>query len=545
MGWGMLSPAAIAEATPGTDVDLAACGLRHPGSVYAGLAAAPLVEWALRRNEGVLAANGALVAGTGARTGRSPRDRWLVAEPSSQDAVWWGPVNRPMAPDVFERLHHRLLAYLQGRDLFVTDGSTCADPHYSLPVRVVADLAWHALFARCLLRPPIAADDCGRNGSSPPEGLTILCASGMHADPDLDGTRSEAFIVLHLARRLVLIGGTAYAGEIKKAAFSVLNYLLPQQGVFPMHCSANVGSDGTTALFFGLSGTGKTTLSADPERRLIGDDEHGWSEAGVFNIEGGCYAKTIRLSREGEPQIWNAIRFGAVLENVVLDPATREPDYNDGRFTENTRAAYPLAFIDRAEPSSRGGHPRTILFLTCDAFGVLPPLARLTPEQALYHFLSGYTAKVAGTEAGVTEPEATFSTCFAAPFLPLHPARYAALLHARLREHQSEVWLVNTGWSGGPYGVGRRIALGHTRALVRAALGGALAGAEFVPDPVFGVLVPTACPGVPARLLRPRDTWPDPAAYDARARQLASLFQANFAAYAGQVSEAVRRAGPA
>jgi phosphoenolpyruvate carboxykinase (ATP) len=559
MGWRMLSPAAIADGGPCTDVDLAACGLHHPGNVCAGLAAAPLVEWALRRNEGVLAANGALVAFTGSRTGRSPRDRWLVAEPSSRDAIWWGPVNRPMEPESFERLHHRMLAYLQGRDLFVTDGSVCADPHYALPVRVVADLAWHALFARNLLRPPMGNGEWGMGNERRPDSshspfpiphsplreLTILCAAGMHADPAIDGTRTEAFIVLHLARRLVLIGGTAYAGEIKKAVFSVLNYLLPRQGVFPMHCSANVGPDGTTALFFGLSGTGKTTLSADPERRLIGDDEHGWSEAGVFNVEGGCYAKTIRLSREGEPQIWNAIRFGAVLENVVLDPATREPDYDDGRHTENTRAAYPLEFIDRAEPSSRGGHPRTILFLTCDAFGVLPPLARLTPEQALYHFLSGYTAKVAGTEAGVTEPEATFSTCFAAPFLPLHPARYADLLHARLREHRSEVWLVNTGWSGGPYGVGRRIGLGHTRALVRAALGGALAGAEFVPDPVFGVLVPAAVPGVPSRLLRPRDTWPDPAAYDARARQLVALFQANFAAYAGQVSEAVRRAGPA
>ncbi len=540
----MFSPDAIRETTGGTD--LAACGLRHPGAVCAGLAPAPLVEWALRRNEAVLAANGALVAGTGTRTGRSPKDRYLVSEPSSRDTIWWGPVNRPMEPAVFERLHHRMLAYLQGRELFVTDGSACADPTYSLPVRVVADLAWHALFARCLLRPPVSADDGGRNGSSGPgEGLTILCAAGMHADPEVDGTRSDAFIVLHLARRLVLIGGTAYAGEIKKAVFSVLNYLLPRQGVFPMHCSANVGPDGTTALFFGLSGTGKTTLSADPQRRLIGDDEHGWSQTGVFNIEGGCYAKTIRLSREGEPQIWNAIRFGAVLENVVLDPVTREPDYDDGRYTENTRAAYPLSYIDGAEPSSRGGHPRTLLFLTCDAFGVLPPLARLTPEQALYHFLSGYTAKVAGTEAGVTEPEATFSTCFAAPFLPLHPARYAEMLHARLREHHSEVWLVNTGWSGGPYGVGRRMPLAHTRALVRAALDGTLAGAEFVPDPVFGVLVPAACPGVPARLLRPRDTWPDPASYDARARQLAALFQANFTAYAGQVPEAVRRAGPA
>jgi phosphoenolpyruvate carboxykinase (ATP) len=343
---------------------------------------------------------------------------------------------------------------------------------------------------------------------------------------------------------MILIGGTGYAGEIKKSVFSFLNYLLPHQGVFPMHCSANIGPDGATALFFGLSGTGKTTLSADTGRRLIGDDEHGWSDAGVFNIEGGCYAKTIRLSREGEPQIWNAIRFGAVLENVVLDPATRIPDYDDDRLTENTRAAYPLDHIDGVEPSSRGGHPRTILFLTCDAFGVLPPLARLSPEQALYYFLSGYTAKVAGTEAGVTEPEATFSTCFAAPFLPLPPARYAELLYARLREHKSDVWLVNTGWTGGAYGVGRRMPLSQTRALVRAALDGSLERAELKPDPIFKVQVPLACPGVDARLLRPRDTWSDGAAYDAKARHLAGLFQNNFQAYAAQVSEAVRQAGP-
>jgi phosphoenolpyruvate carboxykinase (ATP) len=374
--------------------------------------------------------------------------------------------------------------------------------------------------------------------------LTILCASDMQADPALDATRGETFIVLHLGRGIVLIGGTGYAGEIKKAVFSVVNYLLSRHGVFPMHCSANVGPGDRTALFFGLSGTGKTTLSADPGRRLIGDDEHGWSDAGIFNIESGCYAKTIKLSREGEPQIWNAIRFGCVLENVVIDPLTRRPDYDDDRFTENTRAAYPLENIDHVEPTSRGGHPRTILFLTCDAFGVLPPLVRLTPEQAMYHFLSGYTAKVAGTEAGVIDPEATFSTCFAAPFLPLHPARYAELLHRRLREHDSEVWLVNTGWSSGPYGVGQRMPLAHTRALVHAALEGSLTGTEFAPDPIFGFLVPSVCPGVPSRLLRPRDTWSDPTAYDAQARQLAALFHTNFEAYAPQVSDAVRQAGP-
>ncbi len=366
----------------------------------------------------------------------------------------------------------------------------------------------------------------------------------MKADPAADGTRSEVFVVLNLERRLVLIGGTEYAGEIKKAVFSVLNYLLPFRGVFPMHCSANVGPAGDTALFFGLSGTGKTTLSADPGRRLIGDDEHGWSDEGVFNIEGGCYAKTIRLSQEHEPQIWNAIRFGAVLENVVVDPRTRRPDFDDARFTENTRAAYPVDFIAGAEPSGRGGHPRTVLFLTCDAFGVLPPLSRLTPEQALYHFLSGYTAKVAGTERGVTDPEATFSTCFAAPFLPLHPTRYAALLHERLRAHGATVWLVNTGWTGGAYGQGRRMPLAHTRALVRAALDGALSDVSTITDPVFGLAVPQACPGVPSELLRPRDAWPNAAAYDAQARRLAGLFRANFQAYAAQATEAVRQAGP-
>ncbi len=367
----------------------------------------------------------------------------------------------------------------------------------------------------------------------------------MKAEPAADGTNSGVFILLNLSRNLVLVGGTHYAGEIKKCVFTFLNYLLPQQGVFPMHCAANVGNDGGVALFFGLSGTGKTTLSADPERRLIGDDEHGWSESGVFNIEGGCYAKCIRLSAEGEPQIYNAIRFGAVLENVVVDPVTRRPDYDDQRWTENTRAAYPVDFIANAEPAGQGGHPRHIVFLCCDAFGVLPPVARLTPEQAMYHFLSGYTAKVAGTEAGVTEPQATFSTCFASPFLPLHPTRYAEMLRRRLEEHGSQVWLVNTGWTGGPYGVGRRMPLAWTRAIVRAALAGMLRDEPVAADPVFRVLVPQACPGVPPGVLQPRTTWNDPTAYDSHAARLASLFRANFDAYAAHVPDAVRRAGPA
>jgi phosphoenolpyruvate carboxykinase (ATP) len=541
----MLSPIAIGDGIH-TDVDLGAIGIRHPGPVHANLPPAALVELAVRRGEGVLAANGAFVAVTGARTGRSPRDRFVVVEPSTEADIWWGPVNRPMPGEVFERLHHRVLAYLQGRELFVCDAVACAEPRVQLPVRIIADRAWHALMARCLFRDATPQDEHGPEAGRLPSdpSLTILCASDMQADTLIDGTRSGTFIVLHLARRLVLIGGTGYAGEIKKAVFSFLNYLLPQQGVFPMHCSANTGPDEQTALFFGLSGTGKTTLSADPSRRLIGDDEHGWSDIGIFNIEGGCYAKTIRLSQAGEPQIWNAIRFGCVLENVVLDPTTRQPDYDDDRLTENTRAAYPLAHIDNVEPTSRGRHPQTILFLTCDAFGVLPPLAKLTAEQAMYHFLCGYTAKVAGTETGVTEPEATFSTCFASPFLPLHPARYAALLHERLAEHASEVWLVNTGWTGGPYGVGRRMPLAQTRALVHAALDGTLAGAAFSPDPIFGVLVPAGVPGVPLRLLRPRETWSDPAAYDARARELAQRFQNNFQAYASQVPDAVRQAGP-
>ncbi len=450
----------------------------------------------------------------------------------------WGKVNQPLSSAAFDRLFDRVRAYLQGRELFVCDGAACADPAHTLPVRVVAEAAWHALFAQCMLRRSAA---CGLAADPP---LTIVAVPGMKADPAIDGTRSETFIVLHLAQRLVLIGGTEYAGEIKKSVFSFLNYLLPQRDVLPMHCSANIGAGGDTALFFGLSGTGKTTLSADPNRRLIGDDEHAWSADGVFNIEGGCYAKCIHLSRTGEPQIWNAVRFGSVLENVVVDPATRRPDFDDVSLTENTRAAYPVGYIDHAEPSSRGGHPRTVLFLACDAFGVLPPLSCLSPEQALYHFLSGYTAKVAGTEQGVTEPQATFSTCFASPFIPLFPGRYAEMLRRRLTAHGSQVWLVNTGWTGGPPGVGSRFKLAHTRAMVQAILSGALAGVPMVPDPVFGVNVPCTCPGVPPEVLRPRDAWKDGAAYDARARHLAGLFRDNFKAYAGQVTEAVRQAEP-
>jgi phosphoenolpyruvate carboxykinase (ATP) len=519
--------------------DLSGHGLHHPGAIHANLPAAALMEQALIRDEGLFTERGALVAYTGPRTGRSPQDRYLVAQPPSQPEIAWGSVNRPMEPAAFDRLYDKLLAYLQGRQLFLCDGWACADPRHQVPLRVIAEKAWHALFARCLFLRGTPAD----HGGFQPR-LTILHACDMHTDPRSDGTRSEAFIVLNLERGIILIGGTHYAGEIKKAVFSVLNYLLPQQGVFPMHCAANLGAAGDTALFFGLSGTGKTTLSADPDRRLIGDDEHGWSDRGVFNIEGGCYAKTIRLSAEGEPQIWNAIRFGCVLENVVLDPRTRRPDYDDPFYTENTRAAYPVDYIDNCELSGQGGHPANVLFLTCDAFGVLPPLSRLTLDQALYHFLSGYTAKVAGTEVGVTTPQATFSTCFAEPFLPLQPARYAELLRERLQRHESQVWLLNTGWTGGPQGVGHRIKLAHTRAMVRAVLNGRLQETALVPDPIFGVLLPQSCPEVPPQLLRPRDTWREPTEYDGQARRLTALFATNFARYADQVPETVRQAGP-
>ncbi len=541
----MASPAVVpvsaapAARTAEADVDLRPHGLINTGKVYANLSSAALTELALARGEGQLTAAGALVAYTGTRTGRSPKDRFLVDEPERAGDIAWGKVNQPMEPAVFERLLDKVRAYLQGRDVFVFDGWACADPRHRLRVRVVAEKSWHALFAQCLFLRPTAEQ---RAGFVP--DFTVLNACGLRADPAADHTRSDAFIALDFEKRLVVIGGTHYAGEIKKSVFSVLNYLLPFRGVFPMHCSANIGPSGDTALFFGLSGTGKTTLSADPERRLIGDDEHGWSDDGVFNIEGGCYAKTIRLSREGEPQIWDAIRFGSVLENVVVGPQTRLPNYDDDSITENTRAAYPVDFIPGCEPSGMGGHPKDIVFLTCDAFGVMPPLSKLTTEQALYHFLSGYTAKVAGTEAGVKEPEATFSTCFAAPFLPLPPARYAGLLREKLARHGSRVWLLNTGWTGGPYGQGTRMKLGHTRAMVRAALGGALGAASFTPDPVFGVLVPQSCPGMPAEVLRPRDTWKDKGAYDAKARHLAKLFQENFEQHAAQVSEEVRRAGP-
>src|SRR3954463_12546151 len=503
------------------------------------LSAAVLYEEAVRRGEAVIAAEGPLVCRTGQHTGRSPNDKFVVREPSSEGEIAWGKVNRPLDPAQFDALHRELLSSLHGKELFVLDCFAGADPKYRLPVRVINEFAWHNLFCRNLfIDDPTAAE------AAAPE-FTIIDAPTFKADPTRHGSNSDVMIALNFAKKLVMIAGTSYAGEMKKSIFSVLNYILPLQNVLSMHCSANIGSDGDTALFFGLSGTGKTTLSSDPDRMLIGDDEHGWSDRGVFNFEGGCYAKTIRLSAEAEPQIYATTRrFGTVLENVVVDPATRELNLDDDRYTENTRAAYPISFVDNAVMSGQAGHPRNVVMLTADAFGVLPPISRLTLQGAMYHFLSGYPAKVAGTEKGVTEPKATFSTCFGAPFLPLAPGRYASMLGEKIAAHQARVWLVNTGWSGGAYGTGRRMKIAFTRAMITAALSGALDSVAYVHDDRFNLDVPAECPGVPADVLKPRSTWADPAEYDAQALKLAKMFIDNFKAFEGEVGADVRAAGP-
>jgi phosphoenolpyruvate carboxykinase (ATP) len=503
------------------------------------LAAAALYEEAIRRHEGVIAAEGPLVCRTGQHTGRSPNDKFVVREPSSAADIAWGKVNRPMDAAHFDLLQAELLASLSSREVYVLDCYAGADPEYRLPVRVITEYAWHNLFCRNLF----IADPAAAEAASPQ--FTVIDSPSFKADPARHGTNSDVVIAVHFAKRLVLIGGTSYAGEMKKSIFTVLNYVLPMKSVLSMHCSANVGPAGDVALFFGLSGTGKTTLSSDPGRALIGDDEHGWSDRGVFNFEGGCYAKTIRLSAEAEPQIYATTRrFGTVLENVALDPETRVLDLDDDRLTENTRAAYPISFIENSVPSGQAGHPKNVVMLTADAFGVLPPISRLTPAGAMFHFLSGYTAKVAGTEKGVTEPKATFSTCFGAPFLPLPPGRYAAMLGEKIARHGARVWLVNTGWTGGPYGIGQRMKIGYTRAMIRAALSGALDGVGYTRDPLFNLDVPSACPDVPADVLQPRGTWSDPAACDAQARRLAAMFRENFAAFADSVGDEVKAAGP-
>jgi phosphoenolpyruvate carboxykinase (ATP) len=499
-----------------------------------------LYEESLQRGESQLAAGGPIVVVTTPHTGRSPGDKFVVKEPASESTVWWGNVNQEFDPARFDALQRDVLRHLESQDLFIRDLFAGADPAYRLPVRFITPRAWSALFVNNMFVRPHPAELAGFEPA-----WTVLHAPEFQATPGKHGTRTGTFIIISFAKQTILIGGTRYAGELKKSIFTIMNYLLPDRGVLPMHCSANVGHAGDVAIFFGLSGTGKTTLSADPERRLIGDDEHGWSDHGVFNFEGGCYAKVIRLSPRGEPEIYATTRrFGTVLENVVLDPVTRQLDLDNQQITENTRACYPIDFIPNHVPEGQAGHPSHVIFLTADAFGVLPPIGRLTAEQAMYHFLSGYTAKVAGTERGVTEPKETFSTCFGAPFLPRPPALYAEMLGNRIGQHTVNVWLVNTGWTGGPYGTGQRMNLAHTRAMVRAVLSGALAKVSFAPDPVFGIGIPAHVPDVPSAVLTPRATWADGAAYDAQAKRLAVLFQKNFEKYAAGVPEPVRNAGP-
>jgi phosphoenolpyruvate carboxykinase (ATP) len=520
---------------------LEAVGLVRTGRVHWNLSPAALYEEALRRGEAQLAAEGPLVARTGQHTGRSPNDKFTVKEPTSDKHVHWGTVNKPIDEANFDALQRDMMAYLQDKEIYVLDAWAGTDPKYKLPVRVVTEFAWHNLFARNMFLPE---DDAGKRASHRPE-FTVINAPRFKADPARHGTRSDVAVLVHFGRKLVLIAGSEYAGETKKSIFTILNYTLPLQGVMSMHCSANIGKGGDTALFFGLSGTGKTTLSSDPDRRLIGDDEHGWSDAGVFNFEGGCYAKVIKLSKEAEPQIFETTRrFGTVLENVVIDPEKRTLDLDDASLTENTRASYPITFIDNAELSGRGGHPQTVVMLTADAYGVLPPIARLTPDGAMYHFLSGYTARVAGTEKGVTEPKATFSTCFGAPFLPLNPNVYAKMLGEKIAKHKASVWLVNTGWTGGPYGVGSRMKIAYTRAMITAALTGQLDKVAFTKHPIFNLDVPATCPGVPDAVLDPRSTWPDAAKYDEQATRLAGMFVENFKTFEKDVAPAVKDAGP-
>ena len=503
---------------------------------------ASLYEHALRNNEGRLAATGPLVVETGEHTGRSPSDKFVAEDDETRDVVWWGPVNQPISRDRFSGLLEDVIAHFGTRQLFTQDLVAGADPRYQLPVRVIADQAWAALFARNLFIVPNRSLDAQSTGEA---GFTILHAPHFQADPDRHGVRSSTAIALDLTGRIVVIVGTEYAGEIKKSIFTVLQYLLPRRGAATMHCSANAGEQGDVALFFGLSGTGKTTLSTDPSRRLVGDDEHGWTDEGIFNFEGGCYAKVINLAAESEPDIWHAAhQFGTVLENVVIDAETRRIQPDDDSLTENTRAAFPLTFIPNASDDGTAGHPNNILFLTADAFGVLPPVARLSRDQALYWYLSGYTSKLAGTERGVEEPEATFSACFASPFLPLPPVTYAEQLGARIDAHRPALWLVNTGWSGGAYGTGHRMPIKLTRAIVTAILDGSLADAQVVTDPIFGFDVPTTCPGVPDDVLQPKRTWSDGSAFEKSARRLARSIVENFREFEGEVTATVAAAGP-
>ncbi|MDP4824186.1 MAG: phosphoenolpyruvate carboxykinase [Aestuariivirgaceae bacterium] len=511
----------------------------HAASVNWNAGAAELFEAAIARGEAKVSAQGALVVETGQHTGRSPSDKFVVRDAETTPRIWWDN-NKPMTPEAFALLKADFLAHAKGRDLFVQDLHGGADPAHRIETRVICEYAWHALFIQHLMIQPEMAEYAGFAPK-----LTIIDLPSFKADPARHGVRSETVIACDLTNGLILIGGTSYAGEMKKSVFTVLNYLLPEKGVMPMHCSANMGPEGDTAVFFGLSGTGKTTLSADASRTLIGDDEHGWSERGVFNFEGGCYAKVIKLSKEAEPEIFATTQaFGTVLENVAMDPVSRLLDLDDGSKTENTRAAYPLSAIPNASATGLAGQPKNIIMLTADAFGVMPPIAKLTPSQAMYHFLSGYTAKVAGTEKGVTEPQATFSTCFGAPFMPRHPGEYGALLRDLIAKHNVTCWLVNTGWTGGAFGTGNRMPIKATRALLAAALDGSLSGAPMRTDPWFGFEVPLSCPGVDAKILSPRDTWADAQAYDAQARKLAGMFIDNFTKFEAHVGAEVKAAAP-
>lgn len=517
-------------------------GIRNCSNVYWNLTPAELVEQILARREGVLTASGAVMVNTGIHTGRSPNDKFVVDHQSEEDKeIWWGKVNQPISVEKFETLYLKVVSYLQNRDVFVQDMMVGAHPEQAMPIRVVSELAYASLFSRNLfIRVPQA-----KAAELKPEFTVIHCPLFL-ADPAVDGTRTSTFIIVDFARKVVVIGGTSYAGEIKKSIFTVLNYTLPRKGILSMHCSANVGARGDVALFFGLSGTGKTTLSSDPERKLIGDDEHGWSDDSIFNFEGGCYAKTINLQKQYEPIIWEATQqFGTVLENVVIDPKTRIPNFDDGSLTENTRAAYPLDFITNKVDEGYAGIPENVFFLTADAFGVMPPLARLTPEQAQYYFLSGYTSKLAGTEKGLgKEPEATYSTCFGSPFLPLPPRVYAKLLGEKVQKQNVKIWLLNTGWTGGSFGIGKRMSLPFTRAMIRAVLTKQLDHVEFVKEEFFGLWIPTSCPEVPPEILNPIQTWSFPAAYTRQANDLAKSFKANFAKIGAGLPQSVIDSGP-
>ncbi|MBT3793376.1 MAG: phosphoenolpyruvate carboxykinase [Rhodospirillales bacterium] len=513
-------------------------GIKNAKSVFWNLAEPALYEESIRRSEGLIAPGGSLVVETGEYTGRSPKDKFIVEEPSSRDDIWWGAVNKSISEDNYNAIRAKIVDYYKDHDLFIQDAYAGADLDYQLNIRLVTETAWHALFARNMFIQPNTEALANFDPS-----FTILHAPGLNVDPATDGTNSDICIILNFGAKEVLITGTWYAGEIKKSVFSILNYLLPAEGVMPMHCSANVGSDNDAAIFFGLSGTGKTTLSADGSRTLVGDDEHGWSDNGIFNFEGGCYAKAINLSAEAEPEIYATThRFGTVLENVVIDPVTRELDFSSDALTENTRVSYPIEFIPNISETLTSGRPEHIVMLTADAFGVLPPISKMSADQAMYHFLSGYTARVAGTERGVTEPEATFSTCFGAPFMSRHPTVYAKLLGDLIARHKTQCWLVNTGWTGGAYGVGTRMKIAHTRAMLTAALEGKLDSVVMAPDPNFGMDVPQSCPDVPDEVLNPRNTWSDKAAYDKTAQALAGMFEKNFVEFEPQVDDGIKKA---